>query len=46
MIRASGDIKLLFDFLRVNDAVLNITSDLVEDDLGNRLLVGLIIHDL
>ena len=45
MIRASEGIKLLLNLFRVNDAVLNIINDLLEDDLRNRLLVGLIVHD-
>ena len=46
MILASADIKLLLYLLRVNDAVLDVVSDLVENYLGNRLLVGLVVHDL
>ena len=41
----SVGIKLLFDFLKVDDAILDIASDLVEDDLRNRLLVRLVVHN-
>ena len=46
MIQAFGDIKLLLHLLRVNDAILNVVGYLVEDDLGNGLLMRLIAHNL
>ena len=45
MIRAFADIELLLHLLRVDDAVLNVVGDLVEDDLRNRLLVRLVVHN-
>ena len=45
MIRAFADIKLLLHLLRVDDAILNVVGDLVEDDLRNRLLMRLVVHD-
>ena len=46
MIRAFADIKLLLHLLRVDDTILNVAGYFVQYDLGDGLLMRLVVHYL